>query len=388
MRITAAGQLRISLNQRVLLLDPTAQQPAVLSGRVHVKLQAPSAVNITVRLRGVATVCKTTMPVFEVAAQLGQEQCLAPGEHEFDFHLEVPQQVAPTEGCEQGTVGYTVSATAPGLGALGKDARVDAAVLVHTMPRDMGAGWQAFESRAELDMPGLGPVRIGAFSFALAISATLMVDVRILEPPSAQTVEVVVSIVQRVAIAPVYRQRDYSPRDTDENTFRLRVAHLPIAPGQPARLRELMRLPRAAKGAIYEDRRTWSPLRPTTLPDTETPLRVSHEVRRPRPMTLTLAAADRDCSRRLHWGSESHALAERCADRSRQSNRPTPRADETQCSLVDATVELPEYSSVDECATWRLHDTEWGVGTAAGPLFCSCELDDATVLAVCVLHTT
>ena len=59
-------------------------------------------------------------------------------------------------------------------------------------------------------------------------------------------------------------------------------------------------------------------------------------------------------------------------------------ADQAQCSLLDATIELPEYTAADECSTWRLHDTEWGVGTPNGPLFCSCMLSDDTTLAVYV----
>ena len=62
-------------------------------------------------------------------------------------------------------------------------------------------------------------------------------------------------------------------------------------------------------------------------------------------------------------------------------------ADQAQCSLLDATIELPEYTAADECSTWRLHNTEWGVGTPNGVLFCQCEIDDDTTLVVCVVHS-
>ena len=56
-----------------------------------------------------------------------------------------------------------------------------------------------------------------------------------------------------------------------------------------------------------------------------------------------------------------------------------------QCSITTPAIDLPEYTAQDENATWTLHNREWGPGTAAGPLVCSCHVDDEAMRVVCVL---
>ena len=105
----------------------------------------------------------------------------------------------------------------------------------------------------------------------------MLIDLRFTDPPNTQTVEVVASIVQHVTVA--RKDSDGEPVRPAPSTFRLCVVRISLSPGRAARIRELVRLPKAPPNARPEDVSTWCPLRPTTFAGSVTPLRFAHEVR-------------------------------------------------------------------------------------------------------------
>ena len=105
-----------------------------------------------------------------------------------------------------------------------------------------------------------------------------LVDVRLPDPPLAQTLEVVISIEQTMRITPFEPPRD--ERTMPPLTHELRRARLPVTVGKAARLRELVRLPRAiVKPSGWDGTwQQWSPIRSTTLEASQTPIRTSHRL--------------------------------------------------------------------------------------------------------------
>jgi len=170
MRFSSAVSLSIALNEPTLIVDPSAAQPTVLSGRVLLALSVEAHVPcVKVQLCGTATVGKTSWCCLDLSSELHVGRRLDAGEHSLDFRIEVPQQVATTEGCEHGTVAYVLSAVAPGLGAFGGDARISQPCRIHAWYSSNFA-LAALEARTELFIDGLGPIAIGAFSYALCVT--------------------------------------------------------------------------------------------------------------------------------------------------------------------------------------------------------------------------
>ena len=109
-----------------LFLDPTDDRPAVLTGRVHLRLSsARSNVKLSVRFVGRATVLEVQRTLSDVSLDLGEGRTFAAGDNDIDFSISVPQQAAPTEGCPYGVIQHFLEATAQGLGTLGSDLRFE-----------------------------------------------------------------------------------------------------------------------------------------------------------------------------------------------------------------------------------------------------------------------
>lgn len=160
--------------------------------------------------------------------------------------------------------------------------RVRNATVLTTLSCHANPGGQGpppgLEAQIDAFAPALGPVAISAFAEKLTVATMALIDVRLPDPPLAQTIEAVISIEQTMRVTPFEGPQE--EQTMPPLVHELRRTRLPLEIGKVGRLRELVRLPRATpKDAGFGSWEQWSPIRATTLEASQTPIRTSHRVR-------------------------------------------------------------------------------------------------------------